>query len=53
MKRTVPFIFVALLAACGVDGAPVPPSEVEEEDRPRSGVIISGSVGVGVVGGSR
>ena len=47
--------FVAILpflalAACGVDGPPVPPKDVEE--RPEPGVRISGSVSMGVTGGS-
>ncbi|MFO6465696.1 argininosuccinate lyase [Jannaschia sp. KMU-145] len=45
MIRLIPLL-VLLLAACGVDGPPIPPSEVEPEDR----VTISGSVGVGVRG---
>ncbi|MEM7641814.1 MAG: hypothetical protein AAF366_04740 [Pseudomonadota bacterium] len=54
--------FLLLLAACGVDGAPVPPRQVgaeapdpnEEEDsrRIRGGsVLISGSAVAGVRGG--
>ena len=40
--RLLPLLFS--LAACGVDGAPVRPSDVE----PRSGVTVSGSVEVGI-----
>ena len=38
-----------LLSACGVDGAPTRP---EPKDPPRTGVFLSGTVGVGVTGGS-
>lgn len=34
---------LALLAACGVDGAPTPP-----KPKPQSGVTLSGSARVGV-----
>ena len=37
---------MAILAGCGVDGAPVPP------DPKSTGVSLSGTVEVGVVGGS-
>jgi predicted small lipoprotein YifL len=37
------------LAACGVDGPPIPPSQVPEEERPaRSNILITGSAGIGV-----
>ncbi|MCK0169218.1 argininosuccinate lyase [Jannaschia sp. S6380] len=45
MIRLIPLVL--LLTACGVDGPPIPPSEVEEERRP--GVTISGSVEAGLV----
>lgn len=44
MIRLIPLVL--LLAACGVDGAPVRPSDVERE--PQSGVTVSGSVEVGI-----
>ncbi len=37
-----------LLAACGVDGEPTHP-----EPRPEPGITLTGSVEVGIVGGSR
>lgn len=37
--------FVALVAACGVDGEPEQP----EDTRPEPGITVSGRVGVGVV----
>lgn len=40
----------ALLAACGADGAPTPPSD--DADEPSAGITIGGSIGVGVAGGS-
>ena len=42
--RLLPVLF--LLTACGVDGAPVRPSDVK--DKPQSAVILSGSVEVGI-----
>lgn len=44
MIRILPFVL--LLTACGVDGAPVPPSDVEE--RPATGFTLSGSAEVGI-----
>ena len=41
---------IAGLAACGVDGAPIPPSD--EPETPEPGVTLSGSVSMGVSGGS-
>ena len=41
---------VLLLSACGVDGPPIPPEPKNE--RPQTGITISGSVGAGVSGGS-
>ena len=38
-----------LLAACGVDGPPVPPSQAEDDARgPR--ILVTGSASVGVGG---
>ncbi|CUH39749.1 hypothetical protein JSE7799_02477 [Jannaschia seosinensis] len=48
MIRLIPLALTAWLAACGVDGPPVPPSQVEDEAAPRTGPVISGSVGMGV-----
>ncbi|PWJ22474.1 argininosuccinate lyase [Jannaschia seohaensis] len=40
------------LAGCGVDGPPVPPSQVDEDDsRPPNGVTITGTAEFGVSGG--
>ncbi len=36
-----------LLAACGVDGPPIPPSRVEPGDT-RSTLVIGGTVGMGI-----
>lgn len=47
MTRLIPALLVtALLAACGVDGSPTHP-----EPRPSTGVSISGTAEIGVVGG--
>ncbi len=47
-------MFLPSLAACGIDGAPIPPSEVEEEDRTpvanQGGITISGNAEIGVAG---
>ena len=43
-------LVTSALCACGIDGPPVPPSEVGETDAPRTGVTVSGSAGVGVAG---
>ena len=43
------------LSACGVDGPPTPPADPPpetSETRPTTGITISGTVGVGVAGGS-
>jgi predicted small lipoprotein YifL len=37
-------LFVALVAACGVDGEPEPP----EDPAPRTGVTVSGHAEVGI-----
>ena len=48
MIRLIPALMItALLAACGVDGSPTHP-----EPRPTSGVSVSGTVEIGVTGGS-
>ena len=44
MIRLLPLLM--LLAACGVDGAPVPPREAETDPRP--GLTVSGSVAAGL-----
>ncbi len=36
-----------ILAACGIDGDPVPPSEAKATE---TGIHLSGSVGIGVSG---
>ena len=45
MIRILPLLL--LLAACGVDGPPVPPSQVEPRDR-QPGVTVSGSAEFGI-----
>jgi hypothetical protein len=48
MTRLIPALMItALLTACGVDGSPTHP-----EPRPAPGVTISGTVEIGVTGGS-
>ena len=44
MRVLAPLIVLSLLAACGVDGAPQPPSQAATE----SGVTISGNARAGV-----
>ncbi|MEZ5675249.1 hypothetical protein SAMN06265173_10997 [Thalassovita litoralis] len=44
MKALAGLMIVALLAACGADGAPVPP----REEPTKTGVTISGSARFGV-----
>ncbi len=43
MKALSLIVVLAGLAACGVDGPPVSPSEAE-----RTGLNVSGSVGIGI-----
>ena len=52
MTRPIPLILVALLAACGVDGAPAPPAEREPTPFPQGGTSISvtGSAEIGITG---
>ncbi|WP_375689030.1 hypothetical protein [Pseudooceanicola sp. LIPI14-2-Ac024] len=47
MKPIAAILTLALLAACGVDGAPVPPTR--SSATPANGVTISGEARVGVV----
>ena len=48
MTRLIPALMVAaLLAGCGVDGAPTRP-----EQRPAAGVSLSGTAEIGITGGS-
>jgi len=52
-RRALLAAALPLLAACGVDGPPVPPPpKPAEEPERRGGITVSGSVGVGVAGGS-
>ncbi|MGB8621335.1 MAG: argininosuccinate lyase [Paracoccaceae bacterium] len=46
MKPVVSLLIVLALAACGADGAPEKPGPA-----PKSGVTVSGTVEMGVVGG--
>ncbi|MGV6811903.1 MAG: argininosuccinate lyase [Brevirhabdus sp.] len=45
MKQAVLFMLIAALAACGVDGEPVPP-----EPKAKPGVSMTGKVEIGVKG---
>lgn len=48
MIRLIPALMITtLLAACGVDGSPTQP-----EPRPEPGLQVSGTVEIGVTGGS-
>jgi hypothetical protein len=46
MRPTALLLCLALLAACGADGAPIPPSQSASQP----GVSVSGQVKVGIVG---
>lgn len=46
MKRFLPLALIALLAACGADGAPT------TADGTAPGVTLSGTAQVGVIGGN-
>jgi hypothetical protein len=46
MKTLIPLMILALLAACGADGAPIAPSKAKEQ-----GLVIGGEAQVGVSGG--
>ena len=50
--RMAALLALAVLAGCGVDGRPVPPSEAREAETeaPRTGLTISGTAGVGIAG---
>ena len=50
MTRALPIVLALALAACGVDGPPVAPGADPEDDRPRTGVTITGSAEIGVGG---
>lgn len=49
VRRWLAFAAVTVLASCGIDGAPIPPSD---NDLPEPGITLSGTAEVGVVGGS-
>lgn len=51
MTRLLALACLALLPACGVDGPPIPPSQVPAET-PESGVTMSGQARIGIVGGN-
>ncbi|MEJ6395688.1 argininosuccinate lyase [Gymnodinialimonas sp. 2305UL16-5] len=48
-KTIVLLALTGLLAACGVDGAPIPP---DEDETPPVGVAVTGQVEVGIAGSS-
>jgi predicted small lipoprotein YifL len=45
MTRTLAALALLLLAACGIDGAPLPPSD---NDLPPPGVTLSGDARIGI-----
>lgn len=48
MKRVLGFSLIALLAACGVDGEPIPPGEDEPEVVTSTNVVLTaGTNGAG------
>ena len=49
MTRLLALCCLALLPACGVDGPPIPPSQVPATV-PEPGIAISGQAQIGVVG---
>ncbi|MCZ8334497.1 MAG: hypothetical protein O9328_09565 [Rhodobacteraceae bacterium] len=51
MTRLLALASLALLAACGADGPPVPPSQAAAQAQ-ASGVSISGQAQIGIVGGN-
>lgn len=51
MMRFFALASLALLAACGADGPPVPPSQAAAEAQ-ANGVSISGQAQIGIVGGN-
>jgi predicted small lipoprotein YifL len=48
--RLAVIVATLVLAGCGVDGPPVPPSQVEEEARTATGLTLSGSAEFGISG---
>ncbi|UWQ18892.1 hypothetical protein [Jannaschia sp. M317] len=49
MRKTAAFLLFLTLVSCGVDGDPLRPSQVEEQDAAQpASVTLSGSVGVGI-----
>lgn len=51
MTRLFALVSLTLLAACGVDGPPIPPSQVPAEPA-EPGVTMSGQAQIGIVGGN-
>ncbi|MBF9050905.1 argininosuccinate lyase [Roseobacter sp. HKCCD9010] len=47
IRLIAPILMLGLLAACGVDGDPIPPEPPVEP-----GITISGTVEAGITGGS-
>jgi hypothetical protein len=47
--RILALAAASILAGCGVEGPPVPPSQAEEEARAQPGILLSGSVEAGIV----
>ena len=49
----LPFIALMLLAlaACGIDGAPIPPGEDEPREKEETGITVSGDARLGTTVG--
>ncbi|WP_173861027.1 hypothetical protein [Tabrizicola sp. TH137] len=51
MTRLLALACLALVAACGVDGPPIPPSQVPAEAQ-TTGISVTGTAEIGIVGGN-